>query len=385
MQRLAAECDNDEIRQKAMKNALSTQSRKRLEAMIFLAQSDLPVAPDRFDRDPFALNVLNGTLDVRNATLRPHDHHDFITKLAPVTYDPAARFPRWERFVREIMQDDDDMIDYLQRFFGLCLTGDVTEHLLAILYGGGANGKSTLLHTMRAILGDYAATIDAALLLAQRDSSGPKPELARLAGTRFVSANEMPEGGRLSESIVKVLTGGDVISARRLFSDIIEIAPTWKLAIATNSKPVIRDNSDGMWRRVRLIEFGAKFEGEQCDPNLAAILAAESSGVLNWALAGHRRWLREGLGRPKTIVSATSGYRADNDLLTAFIDDACVMLDRAETRSSQLYDAFTKWAAEGGEKYIATRRKFFNQVRERGIKERRSNGDLIFLGVGLRA
>lgn len=383
MQQLAVKVTGDEQRAKALKRALELQSRKRIEAMLFLSQSDLPIAPQAFNRDLYSFNVLNGTLDLRTRELRTHEASDLITKIAPAEYDPLATCPRWLQFVREIMQNDLDLVDFLQRFVGLCLTGVVIDHLLAIFYGGGSNGKTTLLELLNVLLGDYGTTADPSLFAAARDSKGPSPELVRLHGTRFVAASELPEGGRLSESLMKRLTGGDVIPARDLYSGVIEIVPTWKIAIATNHRPVVRDNSDGFWRRLHLIPFDAIFAGAAKDDRLLEKLIAELPGILNWALDGCDRWQKHGLNEPGEVTSATSAYRAESDVIGAFITDRCVIGSHAIVRAKPLYAAFVEWSRENGER-PSNARTFIGEMRRRSFSTRKSHGDTVLSGLGLR-
>ena len=384
MQRLAIAVKNETQRAKAMKHAMASMSRRKIDAMMYLAQPDLAADVGAFDVDHYALNVANGTLDIRSRKLRPHCADDFITKLAPVSYDPHANCERWLRFVEEIMESDADLADFLQRFVGLCLSGITVERLLAILYGIGANGKTTLLNVIGALLGDYGATVDPALFVAQHDARSASPELVRLAGKRFVSASELPEGGKLSEGLLKRLTGNEFITARALYADTIEFAPTWKIVFATNHRPIVKDDSEGFWDRLHLVPFAARFDNAQRDPNLGATLQAELSGILNWALDGFDRYQLHGLNRPRRIASATSAYRAESDIIGSFIAERCVVSDDAEVRGTLIYAEFTAWAKSNGEMRVPATRSFYPKLRDKGgFSTRKSHGDLIFHGIGL--
>ena len=382
MQRLAAALKDDNQRLKAMKHALGSQSRRRIEAMMYFAQSDLPADSTAFDRDHYALNLMNGTLDVRTRHLRPHSPQDFITKLAPIPYDPKAECHRWLAFVLEIMNGDLELVDFLQRFIGLCLTGVTVERLLAILHGVGANGKTTLLNIIGALLGDYGATVDPALFVAQHDARAASPELVRLAGIRFVSASELPEGGKLSEGLLKRLTGNDPIAARALYADVIEIRPTWKIAFASNHRPVVRDNSEGFWDRLHLVPFDARFEGADRDPNLSATLATELPGILNWALDGFDRWQQFGMNRPARVSDATNAYRAESDVLAAFIADRCTLITDARIRTTTLYEAFRAWAKAAGERPMSDR-SLKPLMLEKGFAIAIARGVRFFSGITL--
>jgi putative DNA primase/helicase len=233
------------------------------------------------------------------------------------------------------------------------------------------------------LLGSYGAVVDPAIFIAAHDNKGPSPELVRLHSARLVSASELPEGGRLSESVVKRLTGGDAISARDLYQGIIEFQPTWKIAIATNHRPIVRDTSEGFWRRVHLVPFENVFSGDQRDNRLREKLLAELPGILNWAIIGCDRWQRDGLERPAEVAAATSTYRSESDLVGAFISDRCLEAQHAQAKGAALYAAFSAWAKQGGER-AATSRAFLGELRTRGFSSRKSNSDYVFAGIGIR-
>lgn len=218
---------DEDHRSTLVKHALDSESSARLSAMLTLGQAMLPRAPEDLDRDPDLLNVANGTLDLRTGTLRPHDRRDWLTRLAPVPYLPDAACPRWEAFLHRAMAGNERLIAFLQKAVGYSLTGHVNEQVLLLLYGVGANGKSTFLETLRALLADYSAIADFNTFL-KRDSEGARNDLARLVGTRFVSAVEAEAGKPLAEALVKQLTGGDTITARFLFKEFFDFRPQFK-------------------------------------------------------------------------------------------------------------------------------------------------------------
>ncbi|MBK6694812.1 MAG: hypothetical protein IPG50_21775 [Myxococcales bacterium] len=206
--------------------ALKSQAAPRLHAMVDLARADEAVAVthDRLDADPWLLNVANGTLDLRSGKLRAHSRDDLITKLSPVAYDPRAKCPAWDAFLGRAMGANAGMIAFLRRMAGYALTGVIREHVLGFLFGGGANGKSTYIATTRAMMGDYAVTAPRGLLFRSRGERHPT-ELTVLFGARFVACAEIEEGRAFDEGLVKDLTGGDEISARRMSEDFWSFAP----------------------------------------------------------------------------------------------------------------------------------------------------------------
>jgi putative DNA primase/helicase len=381
----AAEPD-DKRRDQLSKHARQSESAQRIAAMITLARSEpgIPVRVDDLDRDPWRLNVRNGTIDLRTGQLAPHNQRDLITKLAPVTYDPSATCPRFLAFLRRVMGDDDALVAFLQRAVGYSLTGVTLERILLILYGEGKNGKSTLLEVIRSVLGDYAMRTPTETLLAKRDSGGIPNDIARLRGLRFVSASEAEEGQRLAEAKIKDLTGGDTISARFMRGEFFDFLPTFKLWFSTNHKPVIRGTDRAIWDRIRLVPFLVRIPDDEQDKQLRDKLLAEASGILAWAVQGCLDWQRAGLGESEAITTATEGYRAEMDVIGRFIDDCCVTTATATATAGELYAAYQHWCDANGERPI-TQTAMGKRLAERGFDSARLGkaGTRTWLGIGL--
>ncbi len=365
--------------------ARKSEGRSRVEAAIALARHQAGIAARAidFDRDPWLLNVLNGTYDLRTGSLRPHDGGDLITKLAPVAFDPDAGAPLFGAMLVRIFAGRQTLIRFVQRFVGHALTGLTTEQVLLLLHGVGANGKSTFVEIVRALLGDYAQTADFGTFLA-RDQAGVRNDLARLVGARLVSAVEMSRGGRLDESVVKQVTGGDMITARFLFREHFEFRPAFKLVLVSNHKPKIRGTDYAIWRRVRLVPFEVIIPADERDPQLLhRIVTAELPGVLNWALEGCRLWQAEGLGEPDEIKAATAEYRQEQDILAPFLADRCVEEPDAEATASALYSAFKRWADEAGERAVS-QRTFGEWLRERGFRSHHTKTGNVWVGLRVK-
>jgi putative DNA primase/helicase len=376
--------DADE-RKRIAQHAHRSESEARLRAMISLSEADAQIATsaDAFDLDPFLLNVMNGTIDLRTSTLHRHRKADRITKLAPVVYDPRASCPRFELFLERILPSL-ALRRFLQRAVGYSLTADTREQVLFLLWGTGANGKSTLLEILRATLGDYARQADFATFLARKDDT-VRNDLARLVGARFVAAIEVESGRRLAEAAVKQLTGGDTIVARFLYREHFEFQPVFKLWLAVNHKPRIRGTDHAIWRRIRLVPFTVTISDEEQDKDLLAKLRAELPGVLRWLVDGCLAWQEHGLGEPEEVRTATAAYREESDVLATFLAECCEIEAEAWTRASELYRAYGRWCDESGER-PESQRSFGMQLSERGFcrdRDRRS-GLGIWRGIRLR-
>ncbi|MEW6523649.1 MAG: phage/plasmid primase, P4 family [Bacillota bacterium] len=383
----ATQIDDDRERREFLKFVLRSEQKDRLKAAVELAASEtgIPVLPNEFDADPWLLNCANGTLDLRTGDLRPHRRQDMLTKQAPVAFDPDAKCPRWQQFLNEIMDGNDNLVRFLQRAAGLSLTGDTSEHLLLVLHGSGRNGKSTFLNTLLSVIGDYGMTTAPDLLLAKYSDRHPT-ELADLFGKRFVTAIESGEGRRFNEPLLKQLTGGDPVKARRMREDFWQFNPTHKLWLATNHKPQVRGTDLAIWSRIKLIPFAVQFpDGDpRQDKQLPAKLREELPGILRWAVEGCLAWQREGLGVPDEVRTATESYRQDQDVLAAFLAECCMVNPLAKVPAKDLYQCYLQWCDENGER-ATTQRDFGMRLTERGFERYRGGkkGSIVWRGIGI--
>jgi putative DNA primase/helicase len=379
-----ASIQEDERRRSFAQHMARSESHGRIVDMVELAKSEpgVPVTPEQLDADPWVLNVCNGTLDLRTGHLRPHARADLLTKLAPVTYDPGALCPTWVGFLSRILAGDGELIRFVQKVIGYSLTGSTQEQCLFILYGAGANGKSTLIQTISALLGDYARQTPTETLLIQR-GDGVRNDLARLQGARFVSAVEVEGGRKLAEALVKQLTGGDTITARFLYGEHFEFQPMFKLWLAVNHKPVVQGTDHAIWRRLRLIPFTVTIPAAEQDKRLTEKLQAELPGILRWAVEGCLLWQQEGLEPPAAVHRATGDYRAEMDVIAAFIRDCCVVEPQRQVSTSELYAEYRGWCEQMGESAV-TQKAFGTALRERGCTPGRTSGGRLWVGIALR-
>ncbi|MCL5102952.1 MAG: phage/plasmid primase, P4 family [Armatimonadetes bacterium] len=387
LQSLADEAANcrDEFRQKELrKHARASQNLTRFKAMIEFAKSEpgVSISADEFDDNPYLLNSANGTINLLTGELCEHKREDMITKMIPTAYDPNASSLLWSLFLRRIFGDKEELIDYVQKIVGLSLTGDATERVIFVLYGKGANGKSTFLTTLQNLLGDYAKQTPSDTLMVKPGNSIPN-DIARLRGARLVCASEAERGRKFAEALIKALTGGDAIVARMLFHEFEEFRPEFKLMIAVNHLPEISGSDIAMWDRVRLIPFNVRIPENERDPLLAYKLSFEMTGILAWAVEGYLKYRKEGLNPPEAVQAATAEYRNENDHVGRFIAECCVVDTAVSVESTQLYDDFERWRIEGGEAYLS-RKQFASELRERGfINYRQSGGRHAWRGIRL--
>jgi putative DNA primase/helicase len=374
----AAEEPDANSREAIVKFARQSESAIRRAAMIRLAQSEegIPVQPDDLDTDPWALACHNGIIDLRRGQLLPHNPKRLFTKLCPVVYDPGATCPQWLAFLDRTFNSRQQLIAFIRRLLGYWLTGDVSEQILAIFFGVGANGKTTLLTTFMEMFGaDFAMKAPQDLLMAKK---GAHPtERADLFGKRFVACIETDKNRRLAEALTKELVGGDRIRARRICQDSFEFAPTHKIVLAANHKPVIRGTDHAMWRRIRLVPFDVVIPPAEQDKHLLTKLRAELPGILAWCVQGCLQWQRDGLGEPQEVAEATGDYELEEDTLLRFLTECCETGPDLRVKASDLLRAFNDWT---GEK--VSQREFGNALTEKGIRRFKSNGTW-YSGLGL--
>jgi putative DNA primase/helicase len=336
----AGQMDDAKQRQALASHALKSESARAIHSALDLAQSEakIVVHTDSLDTDPLLLNVNTGTIDLRTGHQHPHDRGDLITKLAPIDYDPHAKAPAWQAFLDRVLEGDQALAELLRRAVGYSLTGTTGEQVLFILHGAGANGKSTFLEILRALHGDYGQQAPPELLVDRRNII--PNDVARLPGVRCLAAAESGEGGRLNESLVKSLTGGDTVAARFMRGEWFEFTPQFTPWLATNHKPTIRGTDEGIWRRIRLIPFNVTIPPDQRDPDLPAKLRAELPGILNWALEGCLAWQADGLTNPAAVEEATAEYRAEQDT-SAPSSTRRASCSRASTRPARISTTHT--------------------------------------------
>jgi putative DNA primase/helicase len=370
--------------QKRTKFLLASMDRKRIDAMLAFARSELPVLPDRLNRHPHLLNCRNGTLDLQTGVLRPHRREDYLTTLCPYDYRPDAPRRVFDVFLETVLPGGRLRL-FVQQLFGLGLVGRVHEHVLPILYGAGRNGKATLVEAVCAALGrDYADAIAPELRLARRNESHPT-EVADLYGRRVVIASETKEGKWLNAAAVKRLTGGDKLKARRMREDFWSFDPSHTIFLLTNNKPRVEGQEIAIWSRLKLVPFAATFYKPNelppgtdakflADPRMPDKLAAEAEGILAWAVEGGLDWNRHGLVVPDEVEKATGQYREESDVVRRFLDECTRRMPGAEVRAGEVYSRFTAWLKASGDEAHISLSEFGARVELLGIIKKKSNG-----------
>lgn len=368
-------------------NALKVWARQsanngKMKAALEVAAPYLRWKLVEFDARPDLLNLPGGTLELGVAgspydmvSLRPAERGDMITRRGGVAFDPEARAPQFEAFLERILPDY-EVRQFLQRFFGYAITGDTGEQIMLLCFGRGANGKSVLLNILRAVFGDYALTLPFASLTDDHSRGGgdATPDLVRLPGARLVMASEPKVGARLSESTIKIMTGGEPMMVRPLYREPFEFVPVHKIVLSFNNKPKVIAQDEGTWRRLAMVPFEVTIPEDERDPFLAdTIIAEEAGGVLNWVLAGVRMYRECGLAVPDQVREATSDYRGESDPIGPFIDAAVERVPGVQVSAARLYRGYETWCALNGVEAVKQTR-FGRVMVERGFHKQKYAG-----------
>ncbi|UBB18549.1 phage/plasmid primase, P4 family [Comamonas odontotermitis] len=371
-QAAAIKCDSEDARitakanLKAASSLLNTQRQKNvLDALANMARRD----PLTLDGQPDLLCCTNGIVDLRSGELLSADPEHGFTMCAGVAYDPSATCPRFEQFMGEVFPDP-SMQAYMSRFIGYCLTGHMREEVMGIWHGVGANGKSVCGDVLALLLGDFAIPAPASLLVGKSPEHGnASPELARLVGRRLVYVNESREGDRLNDGAIKMMVSTERMTARALYGTPFDFYPTAKIILRTNHRPVIRDGSDGIWRRLHMIPFAQKFDEAKRDEKLIEKLKAEQSGILNWAVSGAKEWYRQGLNPPESVKAAVQRYRSESDVMGEWLQERTIA--GGFTAAAQLLTDYVRFS---GLRNPPSPKAFSNMLQERGIGSLRGPG-----------
>ena len=339
------------------------------------------------DKDDYLFNTPNGTINLRDLSQKKHDRKDLITQCSNYSFNRENdKCPNWIAFLNRIFCGDQELINYVQKAVGYSLTGDMSEQCLFMLWGGGANGKSTFVKSLEDVMGTYAATIKGETLMEKNGQDGARGDLARLTNKRVVIASELQEGQVFNEPLLKVLSAGETLPVRFMYQEEFMLKPKFKLWIMTNKKPKVKGNDHGIWRRWRMIPFKYKFTEKEKDPNFyEEKLKPELEGILLWAITGYQMWKKEGFEAPKEVMEAVEDYKMDMDQVARFIEDCCKVGEGYECTGSAMYDEYINWCIAEGENYKMTNHKLARDLKEKGFINKRDMNGKKWIGIGVNS
>jgi putative DNA primase/helicase len=311
---------------------------------------------EAFDADDWLLNTPGGIVDLRTGKLQPHDPKYLMTKMTAVAPDFEMATPLWDKFLKDATEDDPVLVAFLQRLMGYALTGSTAEEIIVFIYGPEGTGKTTFMETIAKLMGDYA-TVAVIESLTQRKntmSDRHSTDIAKLQGARLARAAETEEGRYWAAAKIKELTGGDTTTARFMRRDNVDFAPKCKIIIHGNHKPKLR-NSEGVRRRLVLVDFPHQIPDASKNSNLKEELKAEAPGILAWCIRGCLEWQEDGLNAPEKVQASTRTYFEEQENVRRWLDDCCELTGNPNdtARAAVLYQRYKQWAADHGEEWMS--------------------------------
>ncbi|MEE9190687.1 MAG: phage/plasmid primase, P4 family, partial [Candidatus Neomarinimicrobiota bacterium] len=367
-QQTALKITDISMREKEVKFAIRSENHTNILSCINSAKSNpkISTTSDKWDTDPYLLQFENGVLHLTTKEFTDGNPELLISQSVGFDYNPSAECPLWERTIAEIFNNNQELVSFLQRTIGYCLTGNTDEQCFFIFYGIGANGKTVVQELFNTMLGNYSK--HSPFTAFTRKYGNSSNDVARLQSARLVIASEGTDNRKFNEERIKELTGGGEITARYLFQEYFSFYPLFKLILAVNSLPKTDDFTDAFWRRIKIVPFNRQFKGTNADPGLLDNLKNELAGIINWALKGLSDWMEQGLNPPNEVKKAVDEYRSESDDVAYFIQEA-VHIDDATSAdhrisTSDLYTAYSEWYhIEYGKEPEMTQNTFTRRVR----------------------
>ncbi len=364
--------------------AVASQATNKLESMLKRASEPLGVSVKEFDQDPYLINCKNGVVDLRTGKLEAHDPSQRFLQITDVDYDPQAKCPTWLTFLADVHEGDSELISFLQLLYGYATTGLVRDHIFAILYGDGRNGKDTEADTIRQILGDYGATSEFAIFLEGSNNIARFREaIGNLKGKRMTLASEAPRNVVFNDTVIKHYSGGNRREGAVIHGKSFQYDPSDKLFLVTNYLPIVKDTTTAFWDRVAVVPFRKQYTGNKQDTGLRDKLRAEANGIFNWLLEGARRYLggESVRNKPTAVLEANREYEYSHDDLKRFIADCLAKSPGAKIGRGATYERYCDWYKDAGADGEPCPSKYFKErMGKRGVPSKDTNLGGQFIG-----
>jgi putative DNA primase/helicase len=371
--------DRDDL----LKDVRKAESAAGMEGMLKIAGALPPIstASKALDADPHLFNTPRGTVNLDTGEITECRRADLITKVAGGNL-PGNRSAVWETFLATVLPDV-EVRDFVQRLFGYSMFGKVTEHVMPIFTGTGANGKGTIRDALMAAFGDYAIEVDPAILMESKHERHGAFKM-RLRGARLVFCSETEKGRRFAEATMKRLVGGDPIEANLMHKNPITFDPSHTLIMLTNHLPAVSGDDPAVWRRILVVPFDVVIPEEQRDGTLPERLKAAAPAVLAWAYEGWKAYQRQGLNPPAVVRARTAEYQQASDVLARFMDERTIENTHASVKARELFSAWSTWCHQNGEQ-PGSEVMFAESMAKRGFAKKRSSAGQTYRGLMLAA
>jgi putative DNA primase/helicase len=361
------------------KDIRKSESASGLEGMAKIAGSQRPIstASRMLDADAHLFNTPAGTVNLIANVTDVHRREDLITKVSGGVISKTTN-EEWDRFLTTILPDQ-EVREFVQRLFGYAMLGEVTEHVMPIFTGTGANGKGTLRDAIMEALGDYCIEVDPAILMESKHERHGAFKM-RLRGARLVFCSETEKGRRFAEATMKRLVGGDQIEANFMHKNPITFDPTHTLVMLTNHLPQVSGDDPAVWRRILVVPFDVVIPEDERDGELPGRLKAAKDAVLSWAYAGWVQYQEMGLCPPEAVKAKTLEYQAKSDVLARFLDERTLVTPLGTIKARDLYAAWTSWCHASGES-AGSEVEFSTSMQARGFEKKRSGAGIQYRGI----
>lgn len=363
------------------KDVRKSESVTGVDGMVRIASALPPIstASKMLDADPYLFNTPTGTVNLYTGTVRANDRADLLTKVAGGPLAPEHN-AEWQAFLARILPDE-TVRAFTQRLFGYAMLGKVTEHVMPIFTGSGANGKGTLRDALMSAFGDYAIEVDPAILMESKHERHGAFKM-RLRGARLAFCSETDKGRRFAEATMKRLVGGDPIEANLMHKNPITFDPSHTLVMLTNFLPAVSGDDPAIWRRILIVPFDVTIPEHERDPGLPDRLKSAAPAILAWAYEGWRDYRRQGLNPPQAVRIRTAAYQAASDVLARFLDERALTSPHAAVKARDLFTAWSRWCAENGE-IPGNEAAFAESMKKRGHDKTRRSAGQFYLGLML--
>jgi len=369
---------------KNFKNKKSTPSAINQTIELLQTYENIEKEDSEFDTIIDEIVCQNGILNLKTGVLRKHDPGFLSTRIVNVQYDKNANCPTFLNLINLITCNNPELTRYLQVLIGYFFTGVTHEQQLYIFHGLGSNGKSTLLNILLKIAGLYGNQTPASTLMA-KTSGGTASDLPRLKKAWLVNASETNEGQKLDEAGIKILTGGDPVTARLLFKNFETYFAQYKVVLSVNILPEIRGCDHGIFRRIIVVPFDHKFDGDGKVKEMKEQLEQELTGIFAWIVEGAMEYFRPNGGLPKckAVEKATNRYLKDMDRVENFLLDECVV-DRTNHKfriaKQDLWEMSNEWNRKNCSDPFK-KKIFTNMLLRKGFIEGKSGDERQWFGI----
>jgi len=374
------------------KDTRKSESASGLEGMTKIASGLAPIstASKSLDADPYLFNTPTGTVHLLSGDVTDCRRADLITKVSGAGLDDAEApegeeqgdggAAEWEAFLERILPDP-DVRSFVQRLFGYALLGKVTEHVMPIFTGTGANGKGTLRDAVMSAFGDYSIEVDPAILMESKHERHGAFKM-RLRGARLVFCSETEKGKRFAEATMKRLVGGDPIEANLMHKNPITFDPSHLLIMLTNHLPAVSGDDPAVWRRILVVPFDVVIPESERDGSLPERLKKSAPAVLGWVYDGWLDYQEQGLNAPEVVRVRTQEYQAASDVLGRFLEERTISTPHGTVRARELFTAWTSWCVASGE-HGGTEKAFAESLANRGYAKKRISTGQVYSGLML--